>query len=144
VPLSPHAREFYKSGLPFLQRHLPFWLVVLLEQPVVWLIPVVVILFPVLRLVPSFYDWIERRRVYRLYTELKHLEDEMRLAAPAAPSKDLLERLDNLNERASRLSVPNAFKPLVYALRLHIGMVRQQALKSIDAQPSPNAVASPA
>jgi hypothetical protein len=37
-----------------------------------------------------------------------------------------------LEDRASHLSVPSAFKPQVYALRLHIDMVRHQAQKSIS------------
>ena len=50
--------------------------------------------------------------------------------APTGPREDLIERLDRLMGRASRLSVPTPFKPLVYALRLHIDMVREQARKS--------------
>jgi TRAP-type uncharacterized transport system substrate-binding protein len=128
LPLSPYAIEFYKTGPPFLQRHLPFWLAVLLEQPLVWLIPLVVILFPLLRVAPAVYDWVEKSRVYRLYSELKRLEDEMALAAPGR-THYFIEQLDQLEDRASRLSVPAAFKPLLYGLRLHIDMVRQEAQK---------------
>ena len=131
LPLSPYAREFYKAGSPFLQRYLPFRLVVFLEQPVLLLIPLLVILFPLFRLAPGIYDWIERRRVNRLYSELKRLEDEMSFAAPGTSPKDFIERLDWLEDRASRLSVPAAFKPLVYGFRLHIDMVRNEAQKSI-------------
>ena len=28
LPLSPYARDFYKTGSPFFLRHLPFWLAV--------------------------------------------------------------------------------------------------------------------
>jgi TRAP-type uncharacterized transport system substrate-binding protein len=129
LPLSPYAIEFYKTGPPFLQRHLPFWLAVLLEQPLVWLIPLVVILFPLFRVAPAVYDWVEKSRVYRLYSELKRLEDEMALAAPGR-TQYFIEQLDQLEDRASRLSVPVAFKPLLYELRLHIDMVRQEAQKS--------------
>jgi hypothetical protein len=45
---------------------------------------------------------------------------------------DFIERLDQLEGRANQLSVPSAFKPLVYGLRLHIDMVRQAAQKSIS------------
>ncbi|PYT41682.1 MAG: hypothetical protein DMG47_17215 [Acidobacteria bacterium] len=131
VPLSPYAREFYKTGAPFLQRHLPFWLAMLLEQPLVWIIPLVAILFPFFRLAPAIYDWAERRRVYKLYSELKRVEVDLSSAAPSRAQKDLIERLDRLKDRATRLSVPTPFKPLVYSLRLHIDMVRQEAQKSI-------------
>ena len=127
LPLSSYALEFYKTGTPFLLRHLPFRLAVLLAQPVVWLIPVIVILFPVFRVAPAVYDWFERRRVYRLYAELRHLEEEMFSAAPSQNRKDFIERLDQLKDRASKLSVPTQFKPLAYSLRLHIDMVRQEA-----------------
>jgi hypothetical protein len=46
--------------------------------------------------------------------------------------KDLVERLDQLEDRASHLSVPTPFKPLVYGLRLHIEMVRHEAQKAIS------------
>jgi len=131
LPLSPYALEFYKAGPPFLQRHLPFWLAVFLEQPLVWLIPLLAVLFPLLRVAPTIYDWVEKRRIYKLYSELKRLEDEVSLAVPGRTSRDLIEHLDHLKNRASRLSVPTPFKPLVYALRLHIDMVRQEVQKSV-------------
>jgi TRAP-type uncharacterized transport system substrate-binding protein len=131
LPLSPYALEFYKSGPPFLQRHLPFWLAVLLEQPLLWLIPLLAVLFPLMRVAPSMYDWMEKRRIYRLYSELKRFEDEVLFAGPGRTSPDFIERLDHLKNRASQLSVPVPFKPLVYALRLHIDMVRQEVQKSV-------------
>jgi hypothetical protein len=135
LPLSPYALEFYKAGAPFLQRHLPLWLALLIEEPVVWLIPLLIVLFPLFRLAPSAYDWFERRRVYKLYGELKRLEDEMLLAAPSGSREDYVERLDRLEGRASHLSVPTPFRPLVYGLRLHIDMVRQQIEKCIPPEP---------
>jgi hypothetical protein len=131
LPLSPHALEFYKAGAPFLQRHLPFWLALLIEEPVVWFIPLLLVLFPLFRLAPSAYDWFERRRVYKLYGELKRLEDEMLIAVPSGSRQDYVERLNRLDGRASRLAVPMPFRPLVYGLRLHIDMVRQQIEKFI-------------
>ena len=131
LPLSPYALEFYKSGPPFLQRHLPFWLAVFLEQPLVWIIPLLAILFPLMRVAPSIYDWAEKRRIYRLYSELKRLEDEVLFDVPGSTRQDFVERLNQLKSRASRLSVPTPFKPLVYALRLHIDMVRREIQKSV-------------
>jgi TRAP-type uncharacterized transport system substrate-binding protein len=130
LPLSPYARDFYKAGSPFLLRHLPLWLAVLLEQPAVLLIPLVVLLVPLFRIAPPIYNWVERRRVYRLYSELKRLEDEMSYSAHGGDDKDILERLDQLEYRASHLSVPSAFKPLAYGLRLHIDMIRHEVEKS--------------
>lgn len=133
LPLSSYARDFYKTGLPFLHRHLPFWLAALIEQPILWLIPLIVVLFPVFRLAPVIYDWAEKRRIYKLYAELMRLEEDLLFAAPGRTHADSVEELDRLEDRASRLSVPTPFKPLVYALRLHIDLVREEARKSVVA-----------
>ena len=132
LPLSSHARDFYKTGPPFLQRHLPFWLAVFLKQALILLIPLVAVLFPVFRFAPPVYDWLERRRVYKLYTELRHIEDKMFFAASDSTQMEFIERLDRLKDRASRLSVPIPYKPHVYALRVYIDMVRREAEKLIS------------
>lgn len=135
LPLSPYARDFYKTGPPFLQRHLPFWLAVFLQQALILLIPLVAILLPVLRFAPAIYDWLEKRRVYRLYSELRRIEDEMFLASADRTQKGFIERLDRLKDRASRLSVPASFKAHVYALRVHIELVRREAEKLASSPP---------
>jgi len=132
LPLSPYARNFYKSGPPFLQRHLPFGLAVLVAEVLVLLIPLVAVLYPLSRFAPTVYDWLEKRRIYRLYSELKRLEDEMLSTPPSGIRNDFIERLDRLKDRASHLSVPTPFRPLVYSLRLHIDMVRQEAQKLVS------------
>jgi TRAP-type uncharacterized transport system substrate-binding protein len=132
LPLSTHAWQFYKTGGPFLQRHLPFWLAVLANQLVVLLIPLLGVLYPLFRFAPAIFSWVERQRVYRLYTELKRLEDELVCAGPERTSEEFVQRLDQLEDRANRLSVPAPFKPLLYDLRLHIEMVRQELQRSIS------------
>jgi TRAP-type uncharacterized transport system substrate-binding protein len=128
LPLGTHARQFYKTGPPFLQRHLPFWLAVLAQQLMVLLIPVVGLLYPLLRFSPGMYSWLQHHRIYKLYSELIMLEDEMSSSTSNSP-KNYVERLDQLEDRASRLSLPLSFQPLVYALRLHIGVVRERVEK---------------
>jgi hypothetical protein len=42
-PLSTDAARYYKSGPPFLQRYLPFWLAVLVERLFVMILPLVML-----------------------------------------------------------------------------------------------------
>ena len=58
------------------------------------------------------------------------LESCGKLAAAKAERDLRSVRLDRLKDRASHLSVPTPFRPLLYGLRLHIDMVRQEARKS--------------
>jgi hypothetical protein len=123
LPLSKQAREFYKSGAPFLQRYLPFWLAVLAGGILVLLIPIVAVAFPLLRIVPAIYGWGMRQRIFRLYGELKMIELESQSRGRSA-TEDMLARLESLEERADHLRVPRSFATELYTLRLHIGLVR--------------------
>jgi len=128
LPLGTHARQFYKTGPPFLQRHLPFWLAVLVQQLLVLLIPVVGVVYPLLRFSPAIYSWLQHRRIYRLYSELMLLEGEIS-SSSADQIEKFIERLNELEDRASSLSLPMPFQPLLYALRQHVGVVRQRIEK---------------
>jgi hypothetical protein len=80
------------------QRNLPFWLAVLVRQLLVLFIPVVGLLYPLLRISPRIFVWIESRRVYGFYAELKLLEGELASASSDKASKDFIERLDQLED----------------------------------------------
>jgi TRAP-type uncharacterized transport system substrate-binding protein len=127
LPLSKYARQFYKTGSPFLQRNLPFWLAVLAQQLLALLVPVVGVLYPLLRLSPKIFMSIQSRRVYKLYSELRLLERQLASAESTKDDKDFTERLDPLEDRASRLWVPASLTPQLYNLRLHIRLVREEA-----------------
>ena len=127
LPLSEPARQFYKTGPPFFQRTLPFWLAVFVQQLLVLLIPVLGVLYPLLRFAPGLFGWFMRRRIYRLYDELILLETEIASGSGVTDGKvTRVERLNGLEEKAKKFRMPKSFEPLVYDLRLHISLVREK------------------
>jgi TRAP transporter TAXI family solute receptor len=135
LPLSDEARHFYRSGRPFLQRHLPLWLAVLIGQLLVLLIPLVGVIYPLLRFTPALYEWEIRWRIFRMYGELRLLEKELESRGAGRTRDDLDERLDRLEERASHLQVPLFYANLLYTLRMHITLVRER-LKRLEGTPA--------
>lgn len=125
LPLSEEAARFYKSGPPFLQRYLPFWVAVLFDRLIVLLVPIIALLIPLLKIAPSLYSWRVRSKVYRCYGELRFLEDDLKHHYDAARSNEYRERLDALDEEASQLRVPLGFTDIVYTLREHVNLVRR-------------------
>jgi TRAP-type uncharacterized transport system substrate-binding protein len=126
LPLSDQARQFYKTGPPFLQRHLPFWMAILIQQLLVLSIPVLGLLYPLLRIAPATFRWAIQRRILTLYGELKLLEDELARRHPPDRVDDLATRLDRMEERVSRIWLPMDLRPLRYQLKVHISLVRQR------------------
>ena len=130
-PLSESARQYYRSGRPFLQRHLPFWLASFASQLLVLLIPLIGVIYPMFRLLPALYGWSMRRRIFRLYGELKFLEAELEARGADQAGAELSARLERLEERANHMYLPKAFAHMLYTLRLHIGLVRARIAKSV-------------
>jgi TRAP transporter TAXI family solute receptor len=126
VPLSKDASAFYKTGPPFLQRYLPFWLAVFASRLLVLLIPLVGIVYPLLRFTPALYGWSMRRRIFRLYGELKFIESELEARGGGSAAPDLQTRLQRLDDRVNQIHMPFSFAPFLYQLRTHIALVRSR------------------
>jgi TRAP transporter TAXI family solute receptor len=126
LPLSSEAVQFYKSGQPFLQNNLPFWMASLVGHLLVLLIPIVAVLYPLMRFVPALYGWVMRRRIARLYGELRFLEDDLAARGAAADRLQLMARLDQLEKQANQLRMPIAYESMMYLLRNHIAAVRSR------------------
>jgi TRAP transporter TAXI family solute receptor len=122
--MSVDAERYLKSGPPFLQRHLPFWIAVFIDRMVVMLVPVLAILIPLVRFTPTVYAWRIKSRIYRWYGKLKVLEIDMQSAKSAAEVRALVERLDEIEQSVSRIRTPLAFSEYLYNLRSHIELVR--------------------
>ena len=124
LPLSPEAARYYKSGPPFLQRYLPFWLAVLADRLIVLLVALFALMIPLLKIAPAVYTWRVRSKVFRCYGELKFLEDDLKNHFDPEKLGDYRARLDALDDEAAQLHVPLGFTDLVYTLREHVNLVR--------------------
>jgi TRAP-type uncharacterized transport system substrate-binding protein len=126
LPLSDEALLFHRRGPPFLQRHLPFWLAVLVERLALAIIPFVGILFPLVRGLPAVRTWYVQRRVAMFYGELKLLDMELDDPRSRTTGPQLIQKLDELEKRVSRLRISEDFAALIYGLRQHIRLVRER------------------
>ncbi len=126
LPLSEEARQMYRAGPSFLHRVLPFWLAELVRRLLILIIPIAGIIYPLWSLGPRIYAWQMRRRVYRMYADLKTVERDLRIATPETRAA-LMGRLDALDGRARDLKVPTAFTEGTFNLRAHIRAVRERA-----------------
>lgn len=129
LPLSKAAASHHKSGTPFLQRHLPFWVAAIITQMVLLLIPILGILYPVLQGAPTLYQALMQHRVSRVYGHLKLLEID--LAEGRVTDKEAaLRELDAIDMRARRLQTSATYVSMTYTLRAHIQLVRDRLLRS--------------
>jgi TRAP transporter TAXI family solute receptor len=122
--ISEDARRFYNSGKGFFYRYLPFWLATLVDRTLVFLVPIVVLLIPGLKIVPKAYSWRVRSRIYKWYGKLIALERGM-LSQPTPEEREgLVGQLDEIEAEVNKMKVPLAFADQFYVLRDHIAFVR--------------------
>lgn len=131
LPLSEAARRFYKQDLPFLYNYLPYWIADLIGKLVFLLIPILGVLYPMMRFLPIVYDWTIRQRIRRLYAELRTLDDRFNAAGGKDDTGEIIAALEHLEEQANSLRVPVAYANQLYDLRQHIGIVYSSLNRSI-------------
>jgi TRAP transporter TAXI family solute receptor len=132
------ARIVYASGeLPFVLRQVapinnrlgvPFSYTSFINAhaaKLVFLIPLIAVLLPLMRAIPAIYVWMIRRRISYWYRQLKALERNLDRGGGYDPAAVLAE-FDRIDSHVRRLRVPNLYSNQLYDLRGHIDMVRQR------------------
>jgi TRAP-type uncharacterized transport system substrate-binding protein len=120
VPLSREARDFYKSGGSFLQRHLPFWLAVLTSRLLLVLVPLAGVIYPLASIVPGVINFVMERRLNALYADLRKIE--ARIGARSS-AEDVLEDLRRFDEKVTQARVPASYARALYTLKHHASLV---------------------
>jgi hypothetical protein len=127
--VSKETQRFYRSGPTFLRRYLPFWLATFVDRMKIMLIPLVALLFPFVKVMPSLYRWRVRSRIYRWYRELEELDPVMQKDEILAHLDENIERLNHIEQQVSQISIPLGYREELYALRMHIDLLRKKLMK---------------
>ena len=122
-PLASEAERVMRGGTPLLQRWLPFWLANLVQRMWLVLLSIVAVMIPLAKVVPPLYEFRVRSRIFRWYAELRRIEEEL---ADAGGREALARRLDDLDDRVERITVPLSYADELYGLRTHIRLVRDK------------------
>lgn len=125
-PLAPEAERTMRTGVPSLQRYIPFTLANLIERMWLALGLIIAVLLPLGKIAPPLYAFRVRSRVFRWYGQLREIEE--RLEASPASAAGLLEELNALEGKVEKIIVPLSYTDELYTLRNHIGLVRQRLL----------------
>jgi len=125
-PVAEEAQRVYKSGPPFFQRYLPFWLATLVDRMIVLLLPFIGIVIPLIRILPMAYAWNVRRRILYWYRELRKVEADLDASASPEQLSQLRSNIEQIEEAVSRTAIPQNFSDQFYTLRAHIDVVRRR------------------
>ena len=142
-PVPDDARRVYKNGATFFQRVLPYWVAAMVNRAFVLLLPLIGIIFPLIKLVPFLYNWRMKRRILHWYRELKNLEHSLPKTAPLGLIEVKEQELARIEEGVQGISVPIHLSADAYELRNHVEFVKRrihllrEAQAKAGGQPAP-------
>ncbi len=142
LPLSAEAKSFYKSGGNFLQKNLPFWLWAFAAHFLLYVIPLVVILYPLSKAIPAIVALVVDTRLNRIYGELREVENGI---DEGKSHEKLAEAFADIEKRVTHLRVPTSHARSLYTLRQHLSLVRERLRSAAPAESrDPVATSDPA
>ena len=133
-PISDESTRYFKSGRPFLQRYLPFWLASFIERRLLILVPFMALLIGLLQALPRMAQTRIKNRLVVWYREIKSLEDEIwRTSQPTAEQiAQWREEIESIDANASQIRMPQRYFQDVYALKQAIGVVRERISQAAE------------
>jgi hypothetical protein len=135
LDLPPHeaAETYMKSGESFWSRVLPYWAMRLMVQLKIFVLPLLLVWVPAFKLLPMIYRWRIDALLKRHYTELREVETHLVQATTPEELRLRIFDLDTLRKDMERISrkVPGLYQRDVYHWRLHIFVVRQEAIERL-------------
>lgn len=134
--LSSDAAHYYKSGLPLLQRYLPFRIASLADRYIILLIPLLVILIPLFKAVGPLYRWRIRARIYRWYKHLREIDRQLNAGTLPEQLDAEIIKLEGLEDELAKVDVPLSYSSELYELHVHLRYVieRLKALQQRQGQ----------
>lgn len=125
-PISTQALNFYKSGLPFIDKYLPFWAATFVNRTLIVIVPLLALLIPLTRLIPMVYVWLVKRKLFRFYGELRFLDAALKELTSVEEINDCLDKLSDIENKVVNIKLPVPFSQYAYELRAHIALVRNK------------------
>ncbi len=126
IPPTKAARRAMLEGPSFLYRVFPFQVAAVLDRMKILMLPLITLLFPLIRMAPPLYRWRIRRRIliwYRRIIDLEHrLHSEQ--VTPEVLRQAALE-LDRFDAELASTEVPMSYADELFHLRAHLRLVRE-------------------
>lgn len=123
LPMNAEAVRYYKQGPSGLRKYLPFWLASLVEQLIIYGLPVFVVLSTVFKGIPVYLEWKLKLDFLKFYKRLKVIEN----ASDRQERREhYFTELDRIEAESARVRVPGVHLPHYFELHQYIHDMRER------------------
>lgn len=132
-PLNVDAEVYLRDGETFLERIFPFWIASTIKRLVFLLIPVIALMIPVMKILPSLVTWRSRWKIYRWYKTLNLIESGMN-DFDAQQRRDAVNALEQELQKIQKVDVPLSYRREYYDLIQHFELVLNRLSKPLKSR----------
>ncbi len=123
LPIPNNIQQFIELGPSDLEEYLPVSLASILQRLIFVVLPIVILLYPLLRSTPGAYSFANRYRVYRWYQQMRRIEIHLEESTVEELDEYLVDLREMELRLTDRLRVPLFYQRDFYNLRLHLRLV---------------------
>ena len=121
LPMSPEAIRYYEKGPSGFRKYLPFWVASLIDQLIIYGLPIFVVLSTVFKGIPVYLEWKIKLDLLRFYKQLALIEK-----APSHELQECLAELTAIEAESAKLHVPGLHLPAYFEFRQSIHDMRER------------------
>ena len=141
VEADAYAAQLFTDGFNALESVLPYWIVAQLNRVLLVLLPFVLLILPLMRLLPSLYEGLLKRRVFGHYARVHEIDAELMASRQEPLSEADLNafgaELDAIEHKLLTMNLPNTYRKQAYTLLHHLGFVRRRLRDAGDGTAPP-------
>jgi len=123
-PMAEGAVDFYKNGLPFLDKYLPHWVVPHVQRLFAALLAGGAIAFPLFSFAPKQFESLVQYRLGSMYRRLRAIEARLQQSASPSEVSAFETELDGIDREIHLLGVPMQHSDLFFSIKSHLDDVR--------------------
>jgi TRAP transporter TAXI family solute receptor len=123
-PMAEGAVDFYKNGLPLLNKYLPHWIVPHVQRLLAALLAGGAIAFPLFSFAPKLFKSLVEYRLGSMYRRLRVIEASLQKCASPLEVSALETELESVDREIHLLGVPMQHSDLFFSIKSHLDDVR--------------------
>jgi TRAP-type uncharacterized transport system substrate-binding protein len=136
VALSPVAKRFYEYGPPAFRDSLPLWLVNYVDRIWLLLLGTVAVIYPLLKLFPSYRHMRSIVLITDAYTEIQKIEQKLAQALTGEELQGFIDELNDLDAETRESGISLVDMKALFTMKSALNLIRSKAInqkKEIEA-----------
>lgn len=131
--LSPVAKRYYESGVPFLFKYFPIWIASLVDQIWFYVVTFFALVYPIKKMVSGYREMPSEGYIRDAFQDLHELEYVYRTSDDLAVLERNLSKLKALENEIASTWIESSKLGTSYTLRNSLARIKHETAKKVEA-----------